>query len=94
MLRSCLLLLVLAAPAAAQDYTVLALSHLDNKISEVHPATGKILREFVVPGEWFGETHEGVVSPDGSTMYVSVPYAKRVIVGGAVFGGGIRVLKR
>jgi sugar lactone lactonase YvrE len=80
MLRTVVLLLLLAAPAAAQDYTVLALSHLDNKISEVHPVTGKILREFVVPGEWFGETHEGAMSPDGRTMYVSVPYAKHVIV--------------
>jgi DNA-binding beta-propeller fold protein YncE len=82
MLRTVFLLLLLAVPAAAQaqDYTVLALSHLDNKISEVQPVTGKILREFVVPGEWFGETHEGAVSPDGKTMYVSVPYAKQVIV--------------
>jgi DNA-binding beta-propeller fold protein YncE len=80
MLRTACLLFLLAAPAAAQDYTVLALSHLDNKISEVHPLTGRILREFVVPGEWVGETHEGAVSPDGRTMYVSVPYAKQVIV--------------
>jgi DNA-binding beta-propeller fold protein YncE len=75
----CLLVFLAAAPVAAQDYTVLALSHLDNKVSEVHPVTGKILRELVVPGEWFGETHEGAVSPDGRTMYVSVPYAKQVI---------------
>src|SRR5690606_14074712 len=69
MWRATCLLIVLAAaaPAAAQDYTVLAISHLDNKVSEIHP-TGLTLREFVVPGGWFGETHEGAVTPDGKTM--------------------------
>ncbi len=76
----CLLLLLTSAPVLAQDYTVIAVSHTDNKVSEVHPVTGEILQEFVVPGEWFGETHEGVVSPDSRTAYVSVPYAKQVII--------------
>jgi DNA-binding beta-propeller fold protein YncE len=69
-----------STPAAAQDYTVLAISHLDNKVSEIHPRTGQTLREFVVPGDWFGETHEGAITPDSKTMYVSVPYAKQVII--------------
>ena len=76
----CLLMLLTVAPVHAQDYTVIAVSHTDNKVSEVHPITGEILREFVVPGEWFGETHEGIVSPDSRTVYVSVPYAKQVII--------------
>jgi DNA-binding beta-propeller fold protein YncE len=74
------LMFVTVAPALAQDYTIVAVSHTDNKVSELDPLTGETLREFVVPGEWFGETHEGVVSPDSRTMYVSVPYAKQVII--------------
>ncbi len=81
MLRmTCVLMFLTAAPVLAQDYTVVAVSHTDNKVSELHPVTGETLREFVVPGEWFGETHEGVVSPDGKTAYVSVPYAKQVVI--------------
>ena len=74
------LMLLTVAPALAQDYTIVAISHTDNKVSELDPLTGETLREFVVPGEWFGETHEGAVSPDGRTIYVSVPYAKQVII--------------
>ena len=76
----CVLMFLTVAPALAQDYTILAVSHTDNKVSEVDPITGETLREFVVPGEWFGETHEGAVSPDSRTIYVSVPYAKQVII--------------
>ena len=74
------LMFLTAASALAQDYTIVAVSHTDNKVSEVDPATGEILKEFVVPGEWFGETHEGVVSPDSETLYMSVPYAKDVVI--------------
>ena len=81
MLRISLLLLFLTTtPVFAQEYTVIAVSHIDNKVSEVHPVTGEILQEFVVPGEWYGETHEAVVSPDSRTAYVSIPYAKQVII--------------
>ena len=81
MLRmTCLLMFLTVAPALAQDYTIIAVSHTDNKVSEVDPLTGETLREFVVPGEWFGETHEGAVSQDSKTIYVSVPYAKHVII--------------
>ena len=75
-----LLILQVAAPASAQDYTVIAVSHIDNKVSEVHPVTGEILQEFFVPGEWYGETHEGVISPDNTTAYISIPYAKQVVI--------------
>ena len=72
--------LLVAGPAAAQDYTVIAVSHIDNKVSEVHPVTGEILQEFFVPGEWYGETHEGVITADQATAYISIPYAKQVII--------------
>ena len=77
---TCVLVSLAVAPALAQDYTIVAVSHTDNKVSELHPLTGETLREFVVPGEWVGETHEGAVSPDSKTMYVSVPYAKHVVI--------------
>ena len=77
----CVLVLLAVAPAAAQEYTVIAVSHADNLISELHPVTGQTLDKFVVmPGEWAGETHEGCVSSDGMTAYVSIPYAKHVLV--------------
>ena len=75
----CLALLA-SGPLMAQEYTVIAVSHIDNKVSEVHPVTGEILKEFFVPGEWYGETHEGVISPDQRTAYISIPYAKQVVI--------------
>ena len=82
MWRVGLILIAFAAvPAAAQDYTVLAISHLDNKVTEHHPVTGDVLRQFVLmPGQWEGELHEGAITADGQTMYVSAPYSKQVIV--------------
>ncbi len=74
------LLAVVPASATAQDYTVVAVCHTDNKVAEVDPVTGKILREFIVPGQWTGETHEGVITRDGKTMFVSIPYGKQVVV--------------
>jgi WD40 repeat protein len=71
----------IAAPAAGQDYTVLAISHLDNKVTEHDPRTGDTLRQFVLmSGQWEGELHEGAITADGSTMYVSAPYSKQVII--------------
>ena len=75
-----LLGLLVAQPALAQDYTIIALSHTDNKISEIDPGNGRTLREFVIPREWYGEPHEAAISPDARTLYVSVPYAKQVLV--------------
>lgn len=76
-----LLMIAMVAPALAQDYTVIAISHLDNKVTEHRPTTGEMLRQFtLMPGEWGGELHEGAITADGKTMYVSAPYAKQVIV--------------
>lgn len=72
--------LVAAAPAVAQDYTIVALSHTDNMVSEHEPMSGRVLNKFVVSGPWFGEVHEGAITPDGKTMYVSVPYSKYVLI--------------
>jgi YVTN family beta-propeller protein len=71
--------LAAANPAEAQDYTIVALSHTSNGIHEIEPATGKILKEYQVPDEWFGEPHEGAITPDGKIVYASIPYKKQVI---------------
>ncbi len=69
--------------AFAQNYTIIALPHTENKISEVHPFNGQVLREYVLPTEgdpWFGESHEGVISPDSKIAYVTFPYSMMVMV--------------
>ena len=73
-------LLLTAAPAFAQDYRIVAMSHTSNGVHDIDPATGNIVQEYRVPGEWFGEPHEGAISPDGKTVYASVPYSKQVII--------------
>jgi YVTN family beta-propeller protein len=78
------LLMLLASvqvTAKAQKYTVITVSHAENLISEIDPVSGQTLRKFVVmPGEWAGETHEGCVTSDGKTAYVTLPYAKYVLM--------------
>ena len=71
---------LLPVQAFAQKYTVVAVCHTENKVAEVDPATGTTLRTFVVPGEWVGETHEGAITADGRTLYVSTPYQKKVLI--------------
>jgi len=68
------------APLLAQKYTVVAVCHTENKVVEIDPATGTTISTFIVPGEWVGETHEGAITADGKTMYVSTPYQKKVLV--------------
>jgi YVTN family beta-propeller protein len=73
-------------PVAAQDYTIVALSHTSNGIHDIDPASGKILQEYRVPGDWFGEPHEGAITADGKVVYASMPYKKQVIaLDGATF---------
>jgi YVTN family beta-propeller protein len=68
------------ASVLAQKYTIVSVCHTENKVAEVDPATGKTLKSFIVPGEWVGETHEGAITRDGKTMYVSTPYQKQVLI--------------
>ena len=77
----CVLALLTAIPAAAQDYTVIGVGHADSSITEVHPVTGMALRRFIVmPGDLRGEAHEACVSSDGKTAYVAIPYAKHILI--------------
>jgi YVTN family beta-propeller protein len=77
---SLLLTLGLISVKASPTYTIIGLCHTENKIVEIDPASGTTLRTLVVPGPWTGETHEGAITADGKTMYVSTPYQKQVIV--------------
>jgi YVTN family beta-propeller protein len=73
---------MLCSPATllAQKYTILSVCHTENKVAEIDPVTGKTLNTFIVPGEWVGETHEGAITADGKTMYVTTPYQKKVLI--------------
>lgn len=61
----------LGAPcvAAAQDHTIIALSHDDFTAYEIDPATGNIINRFTAENQ----PHEAVVTPDGGTIFVAVP---------------------
>jgi YVTN family beta-propeller protein len=69
-------LLVLTKTTIAQEHTIIALSHSDHTVYEVDAASGKILNQFKAEHE----PHEGVVSRDGKTVYVSLPEAGYVVV--------------
>src|ERR1051326_789977 len=71
-----LVLLLLDKAAVAQDHTIIALSHSDHTVYEVDPASGKLLSQFKADHD----PHEGVVSPDGKTVYASIPTAGHVVV--------------
>lgn len=71
------LALLAAAPVGAQTgHTIIALSHNNHTIYEVDPITGRIVHELVVPDQ----PHEGAVSPDGRTIYASIPQGPMVVV--------------
>lgn len=54
---------------AAQDHTIIALSHDDFTAYELDPATGLIVNRFTAENQ----PHEAVVTPDGRTIFVAVP---------------------
>ena len=56
-------------PVTAQEHTILALSHADFTAYELDPSTGEILNRFTAENQ----PHEGVVSPDGRTIFVAIP---------------------
>jgi len=63
------LCLVAAMTVFGQNHTIIVLSHNDHLVSELDPATGKVLHEFKAPDQ----PHEAAVSPDGKTVFVSIP---------------------
>jgi YVTN family beta-propeller protein len=69
-------LLLVPAAAAAQPFTIVALSHGDHTVNEVDPVSGKILSTFTA----VNEPHEGIASADGRTFYASVPNGPHVVI--------------
>jgi DNA-binding beta-propeller fold protein YncE len=68
MVAAGLLALVLQGTAAAQEHTVIALSHSDFTIYEMDPVKG-VVAQYKAEGQ----PHEAAVSPDGRTVYVTIP---------------------
>ena len=60
---------IAASTAAASRHTLVVLSHRDHTAYELDPESGRILQSFKAPEQ----PHEGVVSPDGTTVFVAVP---------------------
>ncbi|WP_419165011.1 hypothetical protein [Candidatus Palauibacter sp.] len=54
---------------AAQDHTIIALSHSDFTAYELDPASGRIVSQFTA----MNQPHEAVVTPDGRTIFVAIP---------------------
>ena len=69
-------LLLLPSAALAQQHTVIALSHSDFTAYELDGTTGRILHQFKAENQ----PHEGIVSPDGRTLYLAVPQAAHVVI--------------
>ncbi|MGH9349533.1 MAG: hypothetical protein ACRD26_19965 [Vicinamibacterales bacterium] len=70
------LVLVTAGTGVAQDHTIVALSHRDFTVYELDPVSGKTLNSLKA----VNQPHEGAITPDGGTMFVSVPSAGHVLV--------------
>jgi len=74
-LAGCLTLMV-SQIMAAQSHTLIALGHGDHSVNELDPNTGKIVHKFTA----VDQPHEFAVSPDGKTIYASVPSAAHVVI--------------
>jgi YVTN family beta-propeller protein len=67
---------------AAGGHTLIVLSHSNHTVYEVDPTNGQVLHEFVAPDQ----PHEAAISPDGATIFASIPAAALVeILDGRTF---------
>jgi len=62
------------ATVAAQQHTLIVLSHSNHTVYELDPSSGRVVHEFVAPDQ----PHEGAVASDGATIFASVPAASIV----------------
>jgi YVTN family beta-propeller protein len=75
LLATCLILLASVA-LYAQKHTIIALGHNDFSVNEIDPATGETVQKFKA----VNQPHEAAISPDGKTIYASVPQAGHVVI--------------
>jgi YVTN family beta-propeller protein len=75
-LLTAVLALLLAPGVSAQQHTVIALSHSDNTAYQLDGATGRVINKFTAENQ----PHEGIVSPDGRTMFLAIPAAGHVVM--------------
>ncbi len=75
LLATCLVLLG-SSVILAQKHTIIALGHNDFSVNEIDPATGKTVQKFTAKNQ----PHEAAISPDGKTIYASVPQAGHVVI--------------
>jgi len=61
---------------SAARHTLVVLSHSNHTVYEIEPETGAVVHEFVAPDQ----PHEAAISPDGATVFASVPAASFVAI--------------
>lgn len=64
------------ADAAAQQHTLIALSHSNHTVYELDGSSGRILHQF----EAENQPHEAIVAPDGRTIFAAIPQAGHVVI--------------
>jgi DNA-binding beta-propeller fold protein YncE len=60
----------------AQTHTLIALGHGDHSVNELDTTSGNIIHKFTA----VDQAHEAAISPDGKTIYASVPSAAHVVI--------------
>lgn len=66
----------ISGQAAAQDHSIIALSHTDFTAYEIDPASGRIVNRFTAENQ----PHEAAVTPDGGTIFVAIPREPAYVV--------------
>ncbi len=70
------LALLLPAAGSTRGYTLVVFHPGPHTIDEIDPLSGKILRQLKVENQ----PHEAVITPDGKTIFASIPAAGVVVV--------------
>lgn len=67
---------LLAVPAAAQEHSLIILSHSNYTVYQVEPSTGRVVNQFVAKEE----PHEAAITPDMRTLFAAVPEGPHVVI--------------
>lgn len=76
LLATAVFFLLLCPGIEAQQHTIIALSHSDFTTYELDPITGQIVNRFVAENQ----PHEGVVTPDGKTLFTAIPQGPHLVI--------------